>query len=46
MVYEVFESILSSEKLSAQCLHKRRRLFNKNLSNVFPELQGDPAALW
>ena len=45
MVYEVFESVLSSEKLSAQCLHKRRRLFNNNLSNVFAELQVEPGGL-
>ena len=41
MVYEVFESILSSEKPSAQRLHKRLRLFNSNLSNVCAELQGN-----
>ena len=45
MVYEVFESILSSEKLAAQGLHKRRRLFNTNLSKVSGALQVDPASL-
>ena len=45
MVYEVFESILSSEKLVAQGLHKRGRLFNTNLSKVSGALQVDPASL-